>query len=94
MSSNTISDPTEKSNFPHKILLSYKQVCKLPKAFANNPSANIKLSKFQLSKIVQSGGFIGRLLRPPVVTVLSLPLAGETSGMNAIIEKKVTGLNP
>ena len=35
---------------------------KAPKAFANNSSANIKLSKTQLHKIVQSGGFLGRRL--------------------------------
>ena len=36
----------------------------LCKAFENNLSANIKLSKTQLSKIVQSGRFLGRLLGP------------------------------
>ena len=37
---------------------------KLCKAFANNFSASIKLSKTQLHKIGQSGGFLGRLLGP------------------------------
>ena len=34
------------------------------KAFANNSTANIKLSKTQLHKIGQSRGFLGRLLGP------------------------------
>ena len=35
-------------------------------------SGNIKLLKTQLHKIVQSGGFLGRLLRPLLKTELSL----------------------
>ena len=49
------------NNFPHKLLLTNTQVSKLCKAFANNSSANIKLSKTQLHKIRQPGGFVGRL---------------------------------
>ena len=37
---------------------------KLHKAFPNNSSANVKLSKIQLHKIGQSGGFVGRHLVP------------------------------
>ena len=44
------------------MLLTNTQVSKLRKAFANNLSANIKLSKTQLHKIGQLGGFLGRLL--------------------------------
>ena len=51
------------------------QVSKLHKAFANNYLANIKLSKTQLHKIVQSGGFLGRLLR--VLLKTGLPLIGS-----------------
>ena len=43
----------------------------LRKAFANYTSANIRLSKTQLSKTVQSGGFLGRLLGP-LLTILPL----------------------
>ena len=39
---------------------------------AKNSSANIKLSKTQLHKVVWSGGFLGRLLTPLVITGLSL----------------------
>ena len=52
------------SNFPHKLLLTNRQVVNLRKAFANYLSAYIKLSKTQLSKMIQSGGFLGRLLGP------------------------------
>ena len=50
------------TNFPHKLLLTNTKVSNLPKAFGNNSSADIKLSKAQLSKMIQSGGFFGRLL--------------------------------
>ena len=52
------------SNFPHKLLLTNRQVANLRKAFANYLSAYIKLSKTQLSKMIQSRGFLGRLLVP------------------------------
>ena len=45
---------------------------RLRKSFANNSSANIKLSKSQLHKIRQSGGFLGRLLGPLLKTELLL----------------------
>ena len=50
------------TNFPHKLLLTNRQVSNLRKAFASHLSADIKLSKIQLSKIILSGGFLGRLL--------------------------------
>ena len=61
--------------FHHKLLFTNTQVSKLRKAFANNSSANIKLSKMQLSKIVQSGGFLGRFLGPLLNT--GLPFIGN-----------------
>ena len=48
LSSNMIGD--NESNFPHKLLLTNRQVATLPKAIANHWSADIKLSKTQLSK--------------------------------------------
>ena len=60
LSSNMIGD--NENNFPHKLLLTKRQVSNLRKAFANNLSADIKFSKTQLSKIIQSRGFLGRLL--------------------------------
>ena len=45
ISSNIVGDSNDENNFPHKLLLTNTQVLKLRKAFANNYSANIKLSK-------------------------------------------------
>ena len=58
----------DKINFPHKLLLTNRQVTNLCKAFANKLSTDIKLSKTQLSKMVQLGGFFGRLLGPLLKT--------------------------
>ena len=46
----------------NELLLTNTQVLKFCKAFENGFSANIKLSRTQLQKIGQSGGFLGRLL--------------------------------
>ena len=61
-----------KTDFPHKILLANRQVSNLRKAFANHLSADIKLSITQLAKMIQSGGFLSRLLRPLLKTGLPL----------------------
>ena len=60
LSSNMIGD--NETNFPHKLLLTNIEVASLRKAFVNYLSTDIKLSKTQLSKMIQSGKFIGRLL--------------------------------
>ena len=60
--SSMIGKSNDKTNFPHQLLLTNKQVANLRKDFSNNSSTNIKLSKTQLSKMIQSGGFLGRLL--------------------------------
>ena len=102
-----IGDFDDGTNFPHKLLLTNRQVANLHKAFANKSSAGIKLSKNQLSGIVQSGGFIGRLLDPLLKTGLPLmknviaPLAksvliplglnGAASAADAWIHKKTLG---
>ena len=52
------------TNFAHKLLLTNRQVSNLRKAFANNSSVDVKLSKTELSKIIQSEGLLGRLLGP------------------------------
>ena len=59
-------------NFPHKLLLTNRKVANLCKAFANNSSIDIKLSETQLSKMVQSGRFLGRLVGPLLKTGLPL----------------------
>ena len=60
------------SNFPHKLLLTNRQVANLCKGFANNLSTDIKLSKIQIPKIMQSGGFLSRLPGPLLKTGLPL----------------------
>ena len=70
LSSNMIGN--NETNFPHKLLLTDRQVSNIRKSFANNSSADIKLSKIQLSKMIQSGGFLSRLLGPSIKTLLPL----------------------
>ena len=70
LSSNMIGD--NENNFPHQLLLTNRQVANIRKAFANNSSIDIKLSKAQLSNMIQSGGFLGRLLGPLIKTGLPL----------------------
>ena len=77
LSSNVIGNSNDETNFPHQ--LTNTQVLRLRKAFANNSSAdiklssaNIKLSKTQLHKIGHSGEFLGRILGPLLKTGLSL----------------------
>ena len=67
-----IADSKVKNNLLHKLLLTDTQVLRLHKAFANNSSANIKLSKTQQSKVIQSEGFLGGLLGPSLKPGLSL----------------------
>ena len=49
-------------DLPHELLLTTRQKTKLRNAFNNNMSTDLKLSKAQISKIIQSGGFLGSLL--------------------------------
>ena len=49
-------------NLPHELLLTTRQKFKLRNAFENNMSTDVKLSKAQIFKIIQSGGFLGSLL--------------------------------
>ena len=70
LSSNMIGD--NETNFPHQLLLTNRQVANIRKAFANNLWIDIKLSKTQLSKMIQSGEFLGRLLGSLLKTGLRL----------------------
>ena len=62
ISSNMVSNANDNANFPHELLLTNRKVANIRKAFANHSSIDIKLSKTQLSKMIQSGGFLGNLL--------------------------------
>ena len=71
VSSNDVGGSNDKNNFLHKLLLTNTQISKLGKACSNGSSASIKLSKTQLHKIGQSGGFLGTLLGPLLKSGLS-----------------------
>ena len=95
------------TNFPHQLLLTNRQLSDLRKSFSINSSIDIKLSKTQLSKMIQSGGFLGRLLGPllktglPLIKYVIKPLAKSvliplgltpaTSAADAGIHKKIIG---
>ena len=72
LSLNVIGNSNDSYNFPHKLLLTNTHVLQLHKAFVNNSSVNIKLSKTQLYKMGQSGGFLDRFLGPLLKTGLPL----------------------
>ena len=80
-------------NLPHELLLTTTQKTKLKNAFNNNISTDLKLSKAQISKIIQSGGFLGSLLSKLAVPLMkvAIPLAknvwaplGITAAVSAI----------
>ena len=92
-----------KDELPHKLLLTTRQNTKLRNAINNNLATDIKLSKAQIKNLIQSGGFLGKLLSKlagPLIKV-ALPLAknvlaplGLTAAMSAIdgsIQKKIHG---
>ena len=103
-----IGDSNDKTSFPHELLLTNRQVSSIRKAFANNSSVDIKFSKAQLSKMIQSGGFLSKLLGPllkiglplmkGVITSLAksvlipLGLTAAASAADAGIHKKILGL--
>ena len=65
------------NDLPHELLLTTRQKTKLRNAFNNNMATDLKLSKAQISKIIQSGGFLGSLLSKlagPLMKVV-IPLA-------------------
>ena len=92
-----------KNERSHELLLTTRQNTKLRNALNNNSATDIKLSKAQIKKIIQSGGFLGKLLSKlagPLLKV-ALPLAknvlaplGLTAARSAIdgsIQKKIHG---
>ena len=92
-----------KNELPHELFLTTRQSTKLRNAINNNMSTDIKFSKAQLKKLIQSGGFLGKLLSKiagPLMKV-AMPLAknvlaplGLTTAMSATdgsIQKKVRG---
>ena len=91
------------NDLPHELLLTTRQKTKLRNTFENNMSTDVKLSKAEISKIIQSGGFLGALLSKlagPLMKV-AVPLAknilaplGITAAAAAIdagVQKKIHG---
>ena len=64
LSSNIIGGSDGETNFPHKLFLNNRKIPNICKTFAKQTSTDINLSKTKLSKRIQSGGFLGRLLGP------------------------------
>ena len=92
-----------KDELPHELLLTTRQNTKLRNAINNNLATDIKLSKAQIKKLIQSGGFLGKLLSKLVGLLMkvALPLAKNvlallslTAAMSTIdgsIQKKIHG---
>ena len=102
LSSSMVGD--DETNFPHKLLLTNRQVANLWKAFADKSATDIKLSKNQMCKMIQSGGFLGRLLlktglplmenvikRLHKSVLIPLGLTAAAWAADAWIHKKVLG---
>ena len=91
------------NNLPHELLLTERQKTKLRNAFNNNMLTDIKLSKAQISKIIQSGGLLGSLLSKLACPLMkaAVPLAknvlvplGVTAAASAIdaeVQNKIHG---
>ena len=92
-----------KDELPHELLLTTRQNTKLRNAINNNLATDIKLSKAQIKKSIQSGGFLGKLFSKlagplmkvtmPLVKSVLAPL-GLTAAMSAIdgsIQNKIHG---
>ena len=85
---------------PHELLLTTRQKTKLRNAFNNNISTDLRLSKAQISKIIQSRGFLGSLLNklagplmkvavPFAKNILApLGITAAASALNGGIQKK------
>ena len=91
------------NDLPLELLLTTRQKAKLRNAFNNNMSTDLTLSKAQISKIIQSGGFLGSLLSKlagPLMKVV-IPLAknvlaplgitADSSAIDAGIQNKIHG---
>ena len=60
------------NNLSHELLLTTRQTTRLRNSIENNMSTDIKLSKAQISKIIQSGGFLGKLLGPLLLLIKNI----------------------
>ena len=62
------------NDLPHELLLTTRQKTKLRNAFNNNMSTDLKLSRAQISKIIQSGGFLGSLLSKLAIPLMKVAI--------------------
>ena len=95
-----IDNSDDETNFPHKLLLTNKQVANLRKAFTNRTSTDVKLSKAQLTKM-QKHRFLRflapllksglPLLKSVIKTLSMLGITAAASATNAAINKKILG---
>ena len=90
------------NNLPHELFLTQRQITKSRNNIENNMSTDIKLSKAQISKIIQSGGFLGKHLGPLLKTGLPLlksvikplgllGLTAASSAIDAGVQEKIYG---
>ena len=91
------------NDLPHKLLLTTREKTKLRNAFNKYMTTDLKLSKAQLSKIIQSGGFLGSLLSKltGLLMKVAVPLAknilaplgitAAASAVDARIQKEIHG---
>ena len=90
------------NNLPHELFLTTRQTTKLRNEIENNMATDIKLSKAQISKIIQSGGFLGKILGPLLKAGLALlksvikpprllGLTAASSAIDAGVQKKIYG---
>ena len=100
LSSNMIGNSDDEANFPHKLLLTNREVANLRKDFANHASADIKLSKAQLIKMEKDGflRFLVPLLKSglPLLKSIIKPLGmfgvtAAASAADAAMNKKTLG---
>ena len=100
LSLHMVGNSNDEINFPHKLLLTNRQILILRKAFANHTSVDIELSKTQLTKM-QKGGFLKFLMpflksgSPSLKSVVKplgmLGLTAAASATDAGINEKVLG---
>ena len=90
------------NNLPHELFLTQRQITKLRSNIENNLKTDIKLSKAQISKIIQYGGFLGKVLGlllktglPLLKSVIKplglLGLTATSSAIDAGVQKKIYG---
>ena len=107
LSISVIGDSNDEAKFQNELLLTDRQISGIRKAFSNNSLVDIKFSKTQLSKMIQFGGFLGKLLGPllktglPLIKNVNTPLAksvliplaltAASSASDAGIHKKILG---